>query len=362
MRDAFRVDAIRVGDATGIGDVVSVGDGHNYVIIGRPESGYSMKVRSAMRYKGVAFEWMERCLKNEKFYQAHAKVQLIPLVFLPDGTPIQDSTPIIERLERDHPAPSLHPEDAGLRFLSEVVEEYGDEWANKLMFYHRWGYPADQKHRSGTLARGMSEGHPLRWFAPITARFIVRRMVPRLSLAGANENNAPILIESFANLVSILEAHLRDRAYLFGARPAFGDFGLWGQLHQAFIDPTCGAHLRDRGPSVVAWIERMLTPTAEGDFESLDALEATLRPLFAREIGPRFLAWDEANTRALAAGDSQTELTMDGKLYYQRTFKYPAQTLSILKGKFAAAAGHAKLRTFLEETDCLPYFASSAPS
>jgi hypothetical protein len=58
---------------------MSVGDGEHYVIMGRPESGYSMKVRSAMRYKGVAHEWMDRCLRNEKLYQAHAKVQLIPL-------------------------------------------------------------------------------------------------------------------------------------------------------------------------------------------------------------------------------------------------------------------------------------------
>jgi glutathione S-transferase len=334
---------------------MSVGDGENYVIMGRPESGYSMKVRSAMRYKGVAHEWLDRCLRNEKLYQAHAKVQLIPLVFLPDGTAVQDSTPILERLEADHPTPSLHPSDSGTRFLSELLEEYGDEWVNKLMFHHRWGDPADQKHRSGTLARGMLEGHPLRVFAPIMARFIVRRMIPRMSFAGANSNNAPILVESFANLVAMLDSHLHDRSYLFGGRPAFGDFGLWGQLHQAYIDPTCGAHLKQKAPSVVAWIERMLDPRAEGDFESFDALEATLRPLFEREVGPRFLAWDAANTKALETGSQQTELTMDGQLYFQRTFKYPAQTLLILNRKFAAAAGDAKLMAFLDETGCLSH-------
>ena len=34
-----------------------IGDGKHYVIMGRPESGYSMKVRSAMRFKGIAHEW-----------------------------------------------------------------------------------------------------------------------------------------------------------------------------------------------------------------------------------------------------------------------------------------------------------------
>lgn len=336
---------------------MSVGDGEHYVILGRPESGYSMKVRAAMRYKGVPHEWMDRCLRNEKLYQAHAKVQLIPLVFRPDGTAVQDSTPILEQLEIDHPTPSLHPPDPATRFLSELLEEYGDEWVNKLMFHHRWGYPADQKHRSGTLARGMLEGHPLRIFAPIMAPFVVRRMIPRMRFAGANENNAPILVESFANLVTMLDAHLRDRLYLFGGRPAFGDFGLWGQLHQAFIDPTCGAHLKERGPNVVAWIERMLDPLDEGDFEDFEALEATLRPLFEREVAPRFLAWDAANAAAWEAGNEQTELAMNGQPYYQKTFKYPAQTLSILRQKFSAAAGDASLRKFLDETGCLAHLA-----
>lgn len=334
---------------------MSIGDGENYVIMGRPESGYSMKVRSAMRYKGVSSEWMDRCFRSEKLYQAHAKVQLIPLVFLPDGSAVQDSTPILEALEEAHPTPSFHPADAGLRFLSELLEEYGDEWANKLMFYYRWSYPADQKHRSKTLARGMLEGHPLRIFAPIMARFMVRRMVPRMSFAGANRNNAPILIDSFANLVAMLEEHFRDRPYLFGGRPAFGDFGLWGQLHQASCDPTCGAHLNERAPAVVAWIERMLDPRNEGDFDSIESLQKTLRPVFAREVGPRFLAWDAANAEAWEVGQKQTELVMGGQFYYQKTFKYPAETLSILRRKFASAAHDPALIEFLDETGCLGF-------
>ena len=122
-----------------------------YVIMGRPESGYSMKVRAAMLYKGIAHDWTDRCLRNDKLFQAHAKVQLIPLVFQPDGTVVQDSTPILEQLEADFPTPAIHPTDPTVRFLSELFEEYGDEWANKLMFHYRWSYAADQKHRSGVI-------------------------------------------------------------------------------------------------------------------------------------------------------------------------------------------------------------------
>jgi len=324
-----------------------------YVVIGRPESGYSMKVRSALRYKGLEYEWVDRCLKNEKRFQAHARVQLIPLVFLPDGTVLQDSTPILERLEADHPEPSFHPPDPATRFLSELIEEYGDEWGNKLMFHHRWGFPADQRVRGRSLARGMLEGHPLRVFAPLLAPFIVRRMIPRMAFAGANRNNAPLLEASWHSLLTLLEDHLCERPYLFGGRPAFGDFGLWGQLHQAYTDPTCGAVLRSEAPAVVGWIERMLDPKREGDFESLAGLEATLRPFLEREVAPRFLAWDVANERALAQGDAQTELEMGGRLYYQRTFQYPASTLAILRSKFRRASADPGLLRLLEQTGCL---------
>jgi len=326
-----------------------------YVIMGRPESGYSMKVRAAMFYKGIAHDWTNRCLRNNKLFQAHAKVQLIPLVFQPDGTAVQDSTPILEQLEVDFPKPAIHPADPAVRFLSELFEEYGDEWANKLMFHYRWGYPADQKHRSGTLARGMLEGHPLRLLAPLVAPLIVRRMIPRMAFAGANDNNAPLLIESFKNLVAMLELHLRERPYLFGARPAFGDFGLWGQLYQAYTDPSCGTHLKAKAPAVVAWLERMLAPRAEGEFEALDSLVPTLEPILAREVGPRFLAWDAANHRAWKAAGQKTELEMDGRSYYQKTFKYPAETLSILRKKFEDVQGETNLIELLERTGCLSH-------
>ena len=333
---------------------MTIGDGKHYVILGRPESGYSMKVRAAMRYKGVVHEWLERGLRNEKLFQAHASVQLIPLVFRPDGTAIQDSTPILEELEAMHREPSLHPVEPATRFLSDLLEEYGDEWVNKLMFHHRWGYKADQKHRSATLARGMLEGHPLRVFAPLVARFMVRRMVPRMAFAGANENNAPLLIESFGRLVAMLEDHFETRPYLFGARPAFGDFGLWGQLQQASIDPTCGAYMREHSPRVLAWIDRMLEPRAEGEFERLSELAGSLLPIFAGEV-ERFLSWDASNAKAWEAGRERSEVSMDGRLYFQKTFKYPARGLAILREKFARVADDPALSEFLEQAGCRAY-------
>jgi glutathione S-transferase len=42
----------------------------------------------------------------------------------------------------------------------------------------------------------------------------------------------------------LLDAHLAGRSYLFGARPAFGDFGVFAQLYEASIDPAAGSIIR----------------------------------------------------------------------------------------------------------------------
>ncbi len=99
----------------------------------------------------------------------------------------------------------------------------------------------------------------------------------------------------------------------------------------------------------------MADPEALGDFESLETLAPTLKPIYREEIGSRFLAWDVANSKAWGAGEKQTELPMAGQRYYQKTFKYPAHTFEILKEKFALAKASETLLQFLTETDCLRY-------
>lgn len=335
-------------------------DAAGFRLMGLEPSPYTMKVRSFLRFKGITFEWVSRNLKAEKEYQAHAKVQLIPLLFFPDGETMQDSTPILERLDKDFPEPAMQPDDPALWFLSCLFEEFGDEWCNKLMFFQRWFYPADAKSTGNRLARERFGGE---WWSgiarPIAARMMVRRMVPRLVYSGGNATNIPQLKESFENLVALLEAHLRTRHYLLGARPCFGDFGLWCNLHQAWTDPTANAYLEAHAPTLVAYIKRMLNPSVDGDFETLEALRPTLTPILEQEMATRFLPWMATNHRAFETGANETSLQMNGQLFQQKTFKYQAMTLDELRRKFATVSGNAELTGLLDETGCLPFLGSA---
>jgi hypothetical protein len=163
---------------------------------------------------------------------------------------------------------------------------------------------------------------------------------------------------SYRDALKLLEKHFTARPYLFGARPAFGDFGLWGQLYECWTDPTPGGMLRKEAKHVVAWIERMLGPKAEGDFESWDALAPTLLPLVERQIGMLFLPWSDANAKAIAAGQEEMSVRMPVGVWTQKPQKYHARSLAELRKKYAAVRDKACLDPILERAGCLRWLAA----
>ena len=128
-----------------------------YRVFGAEVSPYSIKVRSYFRYKGIEHEWIVRDQAAMPEFQKYAKLPLIPLVVTPDDQGIQDSTPILEKLEAAHPEPSIHPDDPTLAFLSALIEEFGDEWGNKWMFHYRWAREADQRSASQRMNLSISQ-------------------------------------------------------------------------------------------------------------------------------------------------------------------------------------------------------------
>src|SRR6266516_6060527 len=124
-----------------------------YRIIGAEMSPYSVKVRSYFRYKGIPHQWILRNADSQAEYEKHARMPIIPLVVTPEGKGIQDSTPIIDAMEKLLPEPSIDPDDPVAGFISTLIEEFGDEWGNKWMFHYRWARDVDQISATGSIAR-----------------------------------------------------------------------------------------------------------------------------------------------------------------------------------------------------------------
>jgi glutathione S-transferase len=318
-----------------------------YRIFGSEMSPYSQKVRAWFRYKGIPHEWLERGPDNIAEYQKYAKLPLVPLVITPEPAGMQDSTPILEKLEAQFPEPSIHPQDPAARFISALLEEFGDEWGNKWMFHYRWHREVDQISAAERLAGGNEQ----------MAAMIRERMVPRVSFVGSSDVTTAQIEDSYQSVLRLLEAHLASRPYLMGRRPAFADFGVAPQLQQALTDPTAGGIMRETAPAVAAWSERMLDPKAEGDFEALEALLPTLEPLLELELGRLFLPWSDANAAALAAGQDEFSIELDGRTWTQQPQKYHAKSLAVLRARYAEVADKSALDPILERTGCRQWLA-----
>jgi len=321
-------------------------------IFGIEMSPYSVKVRSYFRYKALPHEWIVRNVATQAEYQKYAKLPIVPLVVTPGGEGIQDSTPILERFEAAHPEPSIHPGDPVAAFVSALLEEFGDEWGNKWMFHYRWAREVDQLCSAGRIAGAMMPDASDEQHAGMTAQ-IRDRMVNRVWFVGSSPQTAPQIEDSFREAIALLDAHLATRPYLFGARPAFGDFGLFAQLYEAWTDPTPGALIEGRAQRVLDWLHRMLWPRAEGDFEPWLGLEPTLLPFLERQVGRLFLPWTVANAAAIAAGGDEFSVELAGKTWTQKPQKYHAKSLAALRAKYAAVSDRAAVDAMLERAGCV---------
>jgi glutathione S-transferase len=329
-----------------------------YRIFGSELSPYSVKVRSFFRYKNLAHEWIPRSPAVQAEFQKYAKLPLVPLVVTPEGEGVQDSTPILERFEALASEPATVPADPVLAFLSALLEEYGDEWGNKWMFHYRWRYQPDVWSTAERIATQMMGTQGTLAVAQARAA-VAERMTGRLGFVGSNDKTQPLIEASFKHALALLDAHLAARPYLLGGRPALADFGLWGQLYEAATDPTPGAIMRASAPKVMAWVQRMVSPKAEGAFEAWPALAPTLMPLLKEEVGALFLPWSAANAQAIAAGDKSFEMSLGGAAWSQVPQKYHARSLAEIRRKYAAAKAAHGLETILQESDCLKWLAQA---
>ncbi len=323
---------------------------NQYTLFGAEESPYSVKLRGYLSYKGLPFVWQSRNDNPELFAQ-HAKVPLIPLLVTPDQQGLQDSTPIIEGLEAEHSEPSVYPTDSVARFVNFVLEEFADEWGNKWMFHYRWAREVDQIACAQRLAKvnapqaGVAELNAL-------AEKIRERMTNRVWFVGSTRQTAHQIEASFKDFLELFDVHLSTRPYVFGQRPSFADFALWGQLYNCHRDPTPRRIIEIQAPNTLAWIQRMHQPINSGDFETWAELETTMVPILKDQVGGLFLPWSVANAQAIENGEEEFSVQLSTGQWRQKPQKYHARSLQMLRQKYAQVDTPATKRV-MEQCGCL---------
>ena len=336
----------------------------DYLIYGAELSPYSVKVRSYLRYKEIPHQWIIRNQQTQKEFNKLAKIQVIPLVVTPEQEVLQDSTPIIQTLEEKFSQNIKPPRHTPTPFISSHIDEYGDEWVVTPMFHYRWRYKADQtaaSKRFGELfVPGWARKVPIlnKILKNQAAKIFKKRMKSRLWVIGSNPTTEKEIEKSFTNLLGLLEKHLHHRPYLFGARPSLADFGLWGQIYNAWTDVSGKRIIEGGYPNVKQWVDRMLNPKKEGDFEQWSSLENTMMPILNTEVAQIFMPWVSANNHAIQNGEDSLSITINDNIFEHKVTsvqKYHTKSFSVLLEEYKAIPNKTELDVVLKSAGLLKF-------
>ncbi len=251
-----------------------------YTQIGIELSLYSGKSRSYLLHKRIPF--VERDTNPWELFRTiphRTHASAVPVVITPDGEWLQDTSAIIDELERRFPANPVLPHTPILRFASYLFELWGDEFWLPLAMHARWSHEENLPLFLHDVGAGLLAGFP-NWLQRAVARNHARLMRNHLPRLGITPEQIP-LIDRFAQIqLDGLNRHFESHRFLFGNRPSLGDFGLIGPLYAHLgRDPWPKRELIAPRPHLKAWIERMFEPPdTPGEFQTEDRVPGTLTP------------------------------------------------------------------------------------
>ncbi len=255
---------------------------NGYKLYGSEISYFTGKVRSYLRWKNLPFE---EILSDARVFKEiilpRVGFPVIPVVITPEDACLQDSTDIIDELERRHPGPSVYPSTPRQHLAALLLEVYGDEWLVIPAMHYRWHHNRDWAMRAfGELSAPDASPEQQLEIGSKRAEPFANAAV----LLGAEPHMHAAIESSYESLLAELSNHFANHPFLFGDRPSMGDIGLIGPLYaHQYRDPWTGRHMRERAPLVAQWVERMQNPTPlAGSFLDDDLVPDTVIPVLKR--------------------------------------------------------------------------------
>lgn len=187
---------------------------------------YSAKTRACLSYKRVPFvENMDPEDFNSRIVPT-IKKWMIPVLETPKGELIQDTTIIVDWLEKEYPARPVMPEDPVLKMVCRMVEFIFDEFWPFTVMHARWNDPVSKEfiieefRRSFGMAFGAQDARQV-------AEASASRMISHLGPLGVLEPQGQAAAEAwFKAVASALNAHLEHSPFALGARPCLADLSL----------------------------------------------------------------------------------------------------------------------------------------
>lgn len=331
-----------------------------YRLIGSTASPYALKMRALLRYRRIPFDWVIMTPELRRA-TSHLRPMLIPVLQYPDGSYQNETSTLARDLERRHAGRSVMPDRPEIAFLSDLIEDFSDEWVVKPLFLYRWWDPEDQSYVSRWAAEEWSVFEPGTTRDEIVAHFRARQ-VSRMSILGATKENYALLAESYRRVLTACEPHVGIGRFMFGTRPSIADIALYGQLSELGTDPTPMKIMREIAPFTDHWVRRAddLSGVDGAWRNTEDGVSAWAIDLL-RIVGELYLPFLVANERAAVEGKERLEFAAWGMPYVLSPFKYQIKCLTALRSAFAALTERERLAIapILDSTGCLPHLIAS---
>tara|TARA_R110000824_G_scaffold118960_2_gene271433 strand:+ start:49724 stop:50854 length:1131 start_codon:yes stop_codon:yes gene_type:complete len=329
---------------------------------------FTGKVEAFLRFKEIPHKRIELSIKLMRKLAAQTGLAQMPAIQLPDGRWMSDSTPMIEWLDAHWGGQPVIPADPVQKFLSQLVEDYADEWLWRPALHYRWSYAQDARLMGHRIADEMMHDLP----APLwLRRFFITRRQQRVYLRndGVTPQTIPHIESIYRRNLVTLNTIFAQRPFLLGARPTLADFGFFASMFRHFgLDPTPARIMRDEAPHVYEWLARMWNAKAsrcDGPLVAAGTVPDDWTPIFT-DIARCYLPYLNANAIAHLEGHSHFDVEIEGTHYHLPVHRYRVWCLERLQNLWSdlPPATRDDIRQRLNGTGCIealkevPYCAS----
>ena len=253
----------------------------DYKLYSMLASMYSGKVRAYMNYKRLNYVDKSADFLDMSFkIKSKTGERVLPVVETRSGEWLQDTTIIIETLEKRHPEPSIAIPTPIQYAASLLLECWADEYWLPVAMHYRWSYEENHAFINDEAAKST-----IPFAASTLGRYVAKKATDRLAKAAPIIGFIPEqhdMLEAWTErTLDHLERHFSRYDYLLGGRPTIADFSLvasfFGHLNR---DPAPKRLLMANRPNLSAWSERTHSGVAaKGDLIAGDDLPETLMPI-----------------------------------------------------------------------------------
>lgn len=298
---------------------------------------FSGKLEGALRAKRIAYErrritpsiLLDEVLPNTGWMK-------VPALRREDGLWLCDTTPMLQWLDAEHPERALRPADPYRAFLSDLVEDYCDEWQWRPAMFWRWAWADNARYLGSRLGEELSHGslQPA-WSVGLYFRLRQQRIFLRGD--GVRRANFDQIAALYPRALGWLEQLLKGRRYLLGDRPSLVDIAWFGPMFRHYAqDPRPAALMAEQAPRVWAWVSRLWNSGAEDWSASAldDFSDAAWDPVFA-DLGAAYLPYLRDNAAAVAQGQAHFSGSYGGIAYPRLpAVRYRARCLATLRHRY----------------------------